>query len=318
MNKECHSLVCPGSVGSVGSVGSIRKYSDIYCKNCKYFQQQIKLAEATPLSPCPSVLSLALSAPLYLVPYPGSEGGDPGVDPRVERLGTSLAPAHHTHHHSSSPRASLGQRSARVSLAGVPAPTHYPGTQHARDQLAAVHRVHGGAGRVGDDVDVHREQPGAGLVGLLTGRPEARHRGEGVDRRLEVSRGETDGNQPAGGAETDRPPQGDHGDVVLQGRLVKLGVEDDLPYLPPDGGDGVGGVVLGQEDVHHAVEVGLHPGQAVGGREAVSVSEERAATENTPGHGQADLPGHRACRGRDSSDYPTEAGHAPAGQAWQG
>ena len=220
---------------------------------------------------------------------PGSEGRDPGVDPRVERLSTALAPAHHTHQTSLTGRAGLGQRAARVSLAGVPAPSHHPGTQHARHQLAPVHRVHGGAGRVGDDVHLHGQQPRAGLVGVLAGGPEARHRGERVDRRLEVGRGKTDGHRPAAGADTDWSPHCDHGDVILQGRLVELRVEDDLPDLPPQGRGGVGGVVLGQEEVHHAVEVALHPGQAVGGSEDVPVSQEAPATENTPGDGETDL-----------------------------
>ena len=79
--------------------------------------------------------------------------------------------------------------------------------------------------------------------------------------------------------DADWPPEPHHRDVVLQRVLVEGWVDGDGLHLPPDGCPGPGPPVVAQQDVHHGEEAGLHPRQAVGGRDQVPVRHQTSAAE---------------------------------------
>ena len=79
--------------------------------------------------------------------------------------------------------------------------------------------------------------------------------------------------------DVDRLSERNNSDVVLQRVFVELWVDDDPRYLPLDAADVVRRVVVGEDDVDHGEQAGLHPGQAVGGRHEVSICHQARSAE---------------------------------------
>ena len=207
----------------------------------------------------------------------------PGVNPRVARVSTALAPGHQTYLTEVTSPGLPDQRTARVPLAGVL--TRGPGTEHAvcDEPATTVGLV---TLRVGDAGHVDCPQSVRLRPARLEG-PEARD-GGGEAGRGEVRRGQTDRLDL-------HPPlewlaESEQGQVVVVVQTVVGRVESHLthllPHLP------VTELVVVVPGHHHHLPH-LPPPHTVRGCEDSPTAEDGAATERSPRARprEPDLPG---------------------------